>query len=129
MREKRNSIEAVGTQVAFVHMATEEDARVFFEKQRLPDVVRISDPEQELYRAFELGRARMGKFLRPLAFWHVFKTAVLNHYGIGGIAGDTFQMPGVFLLRQGKVLKSHRYREPWDHPDFEQMAHAVANSS
>ena len=123
MREKRNRIEAIGTQVAFVHMSTEEEARAFFEKHGLPDVIRISNLQQDLYRAFELRRAGAGELLGPSALWRGLKTAIFKRHGMGRIAGDGLQMSGVFLLHQGKILKSHYYREPWDHPDFEKLAH------
>ena len=116
--QNRAGIEAHGTQVAFVHMNTEKEAVKFFQKYNLSDAARIEDKDQKLYRAFPLGRATFWQMFGPASMLKVLKTAFLKHYGMGGLGGDEFLLPGAFLLRNGQVLKSHLYKEPWDHPDF-----------
>src|SRR5256885_13304114 len=66
--KKRSEIDATGTQLAFVHMASEEQARKFFARFGLDQEHRVSDPERNLYKAFSLQRGRLGQ-LFGLKVW------------------------------------------------------------
>jgi hypothetical protein len=122
LNEKRNSISAAGTQLAFVHMSDEETAKPFFERYGLDDLPRISDPDCVLYRVFGLEKLRAIDFVRPSFLWRTFQSSVLKRRGVGSLGGDQSQLPGAFLIHQGKILRSHVYQQPWEHPDFGEMA-------
>lgn len=120
--ERRKQIEADGTRIVMVHMGTPAQADDFFTRYGLPDVTRISDPEARLYRAFELRRA---------SFWQLFGPKSLARYrsanvGDGGRIGrpvdDPFRMPGVFLIRHGRILKEFRHQSVADRPDYCSLA-------
>jgi hypothetical protein len=64
----------------------------------------------------------LGRFLSPRVWWRGFQTAILRKHGFGRIDGNEFQMPGVFLVHGGRILRSHVYKELWEHPDFTAMA-------
>ena len=92
-----------------------------FARYGLTDAHRFSDPSQQLYRAFELRRAT----LRQVFGWHVWQRgleAFSQGHGIGLLAGDAFQMPGVFLLRDGQVLREFRHATAADRPDYATLA-------
>ena len=61
----------------FVHMATEAEARGFFERFDMDDVERISDPDGCLYVAFGLERAGLMQMLGP-SVWKRGITAILE---------------------------------------------------
>jgi hypothetical protein len=45
-------------------------------------------------------------------------------YGIGMIKEDAEQMPGVFLLRERKIVRAFRHRTIADEPDYLKLAGA-----
>ncbi len=122
--ELRSTIEAKGVLPVFVHMGTPERGRPYFEHYGLSSVERISDPEQALYRdpmfalrnkpvlSHAFDRAAIRSFFQGITFRHGIS---LMH------REDAGQMPGVFLLRDGVVVSSFRYRSIADKPDFLRM--------
>ncbi len=114
--EQRHSIEAGGTRVVLVHMGGEEHAVKYFQHYGLQDLMRISDPNQALYRAFGLGRGNLFSLFGPKVWLRGFQAAILRRHGIGRLVGDGFQMPGVFLVFHGEVLRSYRHQSVADRP-------------
>lgn len=114
----RRRIEAEGARLVLVHMSGEEAASRFFARYGLDDVQRIGDPGRTLYRAFGLPRGRFGDVLGPKVWWRGFQAGVLGRHGVGPLMGDGFQMPGVFLLFHGEVIRSYRHQSAADRPDY-----------
>src|SRR5262245_11930246 len=121
---KRDAITARGTQLAFVHMSREEQAMAFFAGYGMIDAERVSDPSRKLYRVFKLARGGWRQFL----VWNVFKrgftAGVINGHGLGKLAGDAFQMPGVFLIHQARILRSFVHKTVADRPNYAQLGEA-----
>lgn len=103
-------------------MGTEEQAQRFFSRFGLDDEHRISDRERHLYRAFSLKRGT----LRQLFGWRVWKRElrerVMLTNGIGKIIGDSFQLPGVFLIHHSEILKAFRHESVADKVDYVTLA-------
>ena len=118
---QRRSIEASGTRVVLVHMSGEEHASQYFQSYGLQDVLRISDPNQALYRAFGLSRGSLRSLFGPKVWLRGFQAAVIKRHGVGRLAGDGFQMPGVFLVFHGEVLRSYRHQSAADRPHYSQF--------
>jgi len=118
----RPEIERAGSGVAFVTMSLEPEAQAFFERYGMGDAPRISDPECKLYRAFELRRGGW----RDMFGWKVWKrgleAGLLQGHGVGPVEGDSFRMPGVFLIHEGKVVRGFRHDGPADRPDYLKLA-------
>lgn len=104
----------------FVHLATEDLAKPFFEKFGMGDVDRISDPDGALYEAFGLDRAGLREILSPSVWFRGVKS-ILGH-GLGVPRGDTLRMPGAFLVNQGKVAKSYFHQTIAARPDMKRFA-------
>ncbi|MCU0247309.1 MAG: AhpC/TSA family protein [Bryobacter sp.] len=115
---KRAAIEANGARLALVHMGSEEQARPFLRRYGLEDISRVSDPKQSIYRAFGLHRGSFRELFGPKVWWRGFQAGVLNRHGVGRLVGDGFQMPGVFLLYHGEVIRSYRHQSAADRPDY-----------
>lgn len=81
------------------------------------DVPRIADPRCELYRAFGLGKGGFVELFGPQVWWRGF-IAVMKGCGVGHLAGDGLQMPGVFIFQNGKVSSSQPARSAADLPDL-----------
>ena len=115
-------IARAGVKVAFVHMGTESAHGGKFARYGVGEVDRFSDPECEIYRAFNLSRGRMSQLLSPRIWWRGFLAAIVNRHGFGRLVGDGFQMPGVFLLERGKIIGEYRHQTAADRPDYAALA-------
>ncbi len=118
LAEQRAEIERDGTRLVLVHMGCEEHGASFFRRYGLDEVPRISDPERALYRAFGLPRGSLGDVLGPKVWLRAFQAGVLGRHGAGQLVGDGFQMPGVFLLFHGEIVRSYRHQSASDRPDY-----------
>lgn len=117
----RGELAAQGTQLAFVYIGTEEQAADFFDSYNLADVPRVSGTEQRLYQAFELTRAKLTQLFSLDTFMRGFAALGKGH-GIGRITGNAFQMPGVFLIKDGRIANSFRHATVADTPDYVALA-------
>jgi peroxiredoxin len=120
----RDQIEARGARPVFVHLGSPERARPYFDYYHLSDVERISNPEATLYQLplFALGRSNpFLHFLNPTV-WRGWLKGAMFQYGIGMIQEDAEQMPGVFLLKDGKIARAFRHRTIADEPDYLKLA-------
>lgn len=115
---RRKEIESEGARLTLVHMGSEEHGARFFAKYGLADVPRVSDPDRTLYRAFGLPRGSLGDLFGPKVWWRGFQAAILDRHGVGTLVGDGFQMPGVFLIFHGEVLRSYRHQSAADRPNY-----------
>ena len=85
--------------------------------QRITPAAR--DIESTARYAFGLGRKHPARTLiNPKVLWRWFVRGDIFRYGIGRIETDGHQMPGVFLLRDGKIVRSFRHRNISDQPDY-----------
>jgi hypothetical protein len=113
----KDSIEHAGANIAFVHGATPLEAAPWFEKYGLDDVTKVSDPGLAHYRAFGLGRTTLGALIDPKV-WTRGAVCALSH-GFGAQTPAMMrQLPGVFLVKQERVLTEYRHRTPADRPDY-----------
>lgn len=123
---KRKEIEANGTRLVVIHMGTEEQGNRLFARYGLEHTTRIDDPRRTLYRAFGLPRGTIGMFLSPWLWVRCFQAAVLDRNLMGRFTGDFLQMPGVFLLYYGQLVRCHRHQSPADRPDYVALVTGVA---
>lgn len=115
LASQRARIEQEGTRLLFVHLSSEDELLDLLPTNLL-DVARLADPNQTVYRAFGLGRGRLMDVFGP-AVWSRF-VRVLFRRGCGLINRDIFQMPGVFLVYHGQVIRSFRHQKISDRPDY-----------
>jgi peroxiredoxin len=124
--KRRKKLESQGFNIVFVHMAPDPStAESFFKKYKLFPVEHISDPEMNFYRSFGLGRSSPGQLLGLMNWIRGFQAAVIEGHGATAAAsaeiGDGFQMPGVFVLHKGEILRSFIHKNPYDRPDYEEI--------
>jgi peroxiredoxin len=122
LKQKRSQIEPLGTRIVLVTMMDDASAAEFFEGYGLADVERFSDPAQSLYRAFGLELGSFGQLFGWKTWWRGFVAAVLHGHWFGRIRGNVFQMPGAFLVCDGKIVTSYRHRAASDRPDYAALA-------
>ncbi len=103
-------------------MGDEAQGAELAERFRLEDVPFISDPDRELYRALGLPRGSLRQFLGPKVWGRGLRTALINRRGFGKPVGDVRQMPGVFVVYRGEVLRSFLHKTSADKPDYLALA-------
>ena len=116
----RTQIEARGVRPVIVHLGSPERAKPYFDYYKLSDVERISDPQAALYQIPAFGLSRTNPYLhslRPAVLMGWLKGALFK-YGIGRIREDAEQMPGVFFLKERKIVRAFRHRTIADEPDY-----------
>jgi hypothetical protein len=115
----RGELAMRGVRPLFVHLGTPERAKPFFDYYGIGDVARVSDPTGALYRhpAFAVPRTSwLGQVVNPVVWW-AWLSGGLRH-GIGTIQEDGDQMPGLFFLKDAKIVRRYRYRTIADEPDY-----------
>ncbi|WP_437229021.1 SelL-related redox protein [Planctomicrobium sp. SH661] len=118
----RAGIEAGGTGLAFVHMSSEETGEKLFQPYALDDLPRFSDPDQKLYRAFELGIGSFNQLLGPKVFLKGVQAALFRGHGFGLLDGNGLRMPGVFILKHGRIVTANRHQTAAERPDYQKLA-------
>ncbi|NNF21650.1 MAG: AhpC/TSA family protein [Saprospiraceae bacterium] len=123
LAKKKEEIDAGNVELVFVHMATEELAESYFSEFGLPDVKHISDPECELYAKFGLVK---GNFSQLFGFNTWVRGFEARKKGIRWTMekiGDSLQMPGIFLFRDGQLRNSYVHKTVSDRPDYNKLIH------
>jgi hypothetical protein len=103
-------------------MSDEEKAKKYLEARGLGDVARVSDPDQTLYRSFELRRARLAEIINPSVLRRGFHAARRGF--VNGVVpqGDGLRMGGSFLIHRGEVVRAFRNADVADRPDYCEIA-------
>ncbi len=117
LARERVMLQTLGVQLALVHMGDERVGERFFGAYGLANVPRVSDPERTLYRAFKLRRGRLQQ-LFGIRVWRRAVSAALRGHWPGLLRGNSFQMPGLFLIRNGEIVRTFRYETAADRPDY-----------
>ena len=117
----RSQLEGSGVGIVLVHPSSDERAAELFETYGLADLPRFADPDRVLYRSLGLARGRLLQVLGPRVFWRG-AVATLRGHLIGRKSGDVWQMPGVFLIRDGDVVDAFRHRDVAERPDYPAIA-------
>jgi hypothetical protein len=115
---RRPEIEGAQTTIVLAHMGGPEEGLAVLRKYGLDDLHQISDPCRSLYRAFGLRRGGLWKLFGPKVWLRSLDACILHRHGLGRVAGDALQMPGMFLIFHGQVLRSYRHQCIADRPDY-----------
>jgi hypothetical protein len=121
LSRQRKTIEAGGARLALVHMSDPLAATLRFERYGLHDVHRFHDPQRVLYRAFGLERGRFRQLFGPRVWWRGIVAGLWCGHGMGWMEGDGFQMPGVFVLYEGRMVASFYAATAADRPDYREI--------
>ena len=121
LNKLKDKIAEKNFQLCFVHMATPETADAFFNEYKLTKYPNISDPECHFYRAFGLIKGKASQLLGLSVWVRGFEASILGGHGLTRGAkelGDEFQMPGIFTIYQGNILKSYIHKHASDRPNY-----------
>ncbi|HEX4020191.1 MAG TPA: SelL-related redox protein [Acidobacteriaceae bacterium] len=117
-------LQARGVRPVFVHLGTPERAKPYFDYYHLSSVERIGNPDGSLYAhpVFHLERRHPFTYFLQPTVWKGWMRTVFGKYGVGMIREDAHQMPGVFFLRDGRIVRSFRYKTIADQPNYLKLA-------
>jgi len=121
LSQERKKMEALGTRIVLVHMGDEATANENWKKFNLQGIWHVSDPNAQFYHSFGLLRGNF-KQLFGLTMWmDGVKRGAFKKYGVGGLIGDGFQMPGAFMIQNGQIQDSFVHQSVSDQPDYDKM--------
>ncbi len=127
LRGIREQLERTGARLVLVHMSEEAEARAFFAGYGLEDATQISDPDRVLYRAFALRRGRPSQLFGWTVWKRGWQAGVRQGHGIGWLRGDAAQMPGAFMVWQGRIVGQFVHDTAADRPDYVTLAEEGAD--
>ncbi len=119
--QQRATIEANGLGIAVVMMSPAAELAGIAERYGLSDTSWISDPERLSYRALEVKRGSFAQLFGP-SVWLRGISATLRGHRVGRLAGDGFQLPGSFVLHNGRVLLAKRHKTAAERVDHAALA-------
>ncbi len=115
---RRRDIAKLGADIVLVHMADEAAWAPFISRSGLQDATAIADPEKKLYRAFELKRGTVGQLFGWRVWLRGIRAGILRGHGLNIPRQDPWQMPGVFLLKDGEIKTAFRHHRVSDRPHY-----------
>ena len=124
---KRKDWESKNINIVLVHMSDDETANQYFKKYNLSGIEYISDPACLLYSSFGLTKGSVSQLFGLKNWIRGFEVTVVKGTPIGlRQIGDGFQMPGVFLVSEGKIMDSYIHASASDRPDYESIISCCA---
>ncbi len=118
VKENREDLESKGIKIVLVYMVNETIAKDYLAQYNLQDLEQLSDPESIAYKRFALHRGNLGQLLGPKVIFRWIWLGVKKKIFFTRVEGDINQMPGFFLIRNGKIVKKFVHRTSADQPDF-----------
>ncbi|MFN8318593.1 MAG: SelL-related redox protein [Saprospiraceae bacterium] len=106
----------------FVHMTDNQTAEKYFAEYNWKEVIHVSDPETRFYLAFGLVKGRFNQLFGLKTLVRGFEVAATKGiFPTLTTVGDGFQMPGIFLVKNGKILESYIHASAADKPDYDTL--------
>lgn len=122
---RRQAGESPSFPEVIVFTMADPEATARFLESFWPEARAVSDPGQEIYRAFRLRRGNLWQLFGPHVFVAAFR-ALFKRQAIGRPVGDPLQMPGFFLVEGDRVLWTFVSRHAGHHPDLAALPRTVA---
>jgi len=113
----QEQLQKQGFQVVLIHQSASVVSQEFFNSFGLKNYFEISDPYRECYAVFKVNGGSLKQFLHPQLFFKIWESAQLGHKN-SEIDGAIWQMPGLLILYEGKIVKKHQFRHAGEMPNF-----------
>lgn len=124
--KRRTEIERRGTKIVFVHMAEKELAERYFQRYELEGIAHVSDPACEYYAKFGLVKGTFTQIFGLQSWIRGFQAGIIDKHLLGSQLGDGFQMPGVFVIQEGKVKERFIHKKVSDRPNYDRLVACCA---
>jgi peroxiredoxin len=117
----RPEIEANGVRIVLVHLGDREAMRHQMQRYGLSDLETISDVTATLYVAFGLKRGALWQIFGLTEWFRGAVVTILQGHGLSIPTADLTQMPGVFFIDKGLVVRRFRHRRVSDRPSYRKL--------
>lgn len=126
LAEKKESFTSKGIKLVFVHMSEYEVANEYFKNYDLEGVSHISDQYCNYYSAFGITKGSFSQLygLRTWIRGFAAKRAGFE-LELAKNLGDSTQMPGIFVLRKGKIVDAFIHKRASDKPNYQLLIDKV----
>ncbi len=114
-------IDALNVNLVFVHMSDTETACNYLSKHSLDSLYNISDPSCKIYADFSLVKGKVGQLFGLKVWYRGFGQLAKTNIPSLKQVGDSFQMPGVFLIYQGAIKNMYLHNSIADKPNYLQI--------
>jgi len=121
LADMKPTLDSHNIKLAFVHMSSDNEAEVFFDQYGLKDVLHISDPNCDLYMEFGLTKGTFSQLMGLRTWMAGFRTYKKGIQLSAKRIGDSLQMPGIFMLCNGKIAERYIHKKVSDQPDYQQL--------
>jgi peroxiredoxin len=118
----RSVIESNGTELIFVHMAENKVADDYFIQYKLPNVKHVSDPECLFYKSFGLTKGTINQLFGLQTWRRGFQNVMSRGSEMGKHLGDSFQMPGIFMIKKSQIVDAFIHKNVAERPDYCELA-------
>jgi peroxiredoxin len=114
------------TELVFVHMAENDIAEEYFRKFNLSGTRHVSDPNCRYYTAFGLVKGSFTQLFGLQSWIRGFSVQAKYGTEVGKHLGDSFQMPGAYMIFEGEIRDSYIHRNASDRPDYNKMVNSCS---
>lgn len=118
LAEYRKELEAKGIRIVLVYMVNDKIASEYLSDYGLNDMAQVSDPEEIFYKSFQLKRGSFTQLFGLKVWTRWVELGLKKKLFNTKPEGDVAQMPGIFLLNEGRVVKQFVHRSVADTPDY-----------
>ena len=102
--------------VLFFFQGTPTEGRVFL-RRYWPAARAVADAQKRFYAGLGIGRGGLLQLFGP-GVWSAARRARRKGLAQGRPSGDLWMMPGLFIVREGRIVWAHEYAHAGDQPDF-----------
>ncbi len=122
LAELKQDFKDMGIKMVFVHMSDEDVANEYFKNYNLEGVSHISDPACNHYSNFGITKGTFSQLygLRTWIRGFAAKRAGFE-LEMAKNLGDSTQMPGIFLLYDGKIIDRFIHKKASERPDYKKL--------
>lgn len=121
LSNKQNDFDRLKIKVIFVHMTDYETADSYFEEYAFDQLEHISDPNCEIYKNFGLTKGSVSQLFGLSTWVRGFQLTAKGIPITTKSIGDSFQMPGIFILHNNKIQESYIHSKVSEKPDYEKL--------
>ena len=126
LSSKRAYFEAEEVEIVFVHMTEYDIADMYFDKFGLKGSQHVSDPGCNYYEQFGLVKGNFNQLFGLQNMIRGFDVTMRGTFISLKQIGDGFQMPGVFMVKNGQIVDSFIHKYASDKPDYERIVKSLA---
>ena len=107
-------------------MGKPEIAQEFFAKYNLSGVAHISDPQCKVYNQFGLTRGNIGQLFGLQTWIKGFQAKKEGLKVSTKVIGDSLQMPGIFIIKDGHIVDRYVHKVASDRPDYKALINSCS---